>query len=57
MNTPRKIVYIGGSGYVYAIYTSDSEIVLELQLKPDWLKTGNNFVSIMSDEIFLCAFA
>lgn len=57
MNTLRKIVYIGGSGYVYAIYTSDSEIVLELQLKPDWLKTGNNFVSIMSDGIFLCAFA
>jgi len=57
MNTPRKIVYIGGSGYAYAMYTSNGEIAWELQLKLGWLKTGNNFVNIMSDGIFLCAFA
>jgi len=57
MNAPRKFVYIGGSGYIYAIYTSDGEIAWELQLKPGWLKTGNNFVSIMEDGVFLYAFS
>jgi len=57
MTKQRKIVYVGGNGFVYAIYTRDGEAAWELELKPGWFKTGNNFVSIMEDGPLLYAFA
>ena len=53
----NNLVFIGGNGYVYGIYTNDGSVAWETELKPGWWKTGNSFVSLLEDDKYLYAFS
>jgi len=56
-NAHKKLVFVGGNGFVVALRTSDGSEAWRAELNPCWFKTGNQFVSLMEDQEFLYAFS
>jgi outer membrane protein assembly factor BamB len=53
----KRVVYVGGAGYVYALKTSDGTVLWETELKSGWFKFGSDFVSLLEEEKVLHAFS
>ncbi len=53
----KRVVFVGGAGYVYALRTSDGTVLWETALKTGWFKMGNDFVSLLEEDQVLHAFS
>lgn len=53
----NEILYIGGSGTVYAMRAKDCSVLWCVELQTSWLLAGSAFVSLRETDTHLFAFA